>query len=197
MLSKVLYHRAIATTEISEQFKLNGINPSGNTMTYRLDELSYYSYSEPTNKSWLFNAKSSALLRLKLPLHVDLFTGEVTEITEVITAATIAVVNKLNLNLTKRSLLSQATTEVFKVLCRHAVTHPELVLLFLPEESCLEILFSLEAMDRGELQNTKDGCEQLCSDLDSSVAQLSGYSIEATSHSLSIRIFQNYQDSLS
>ena len=197
MLSKVLYHRAIATTETLEQLKLNGINSIGNTMTYRLDELSYYSYSEPTNKSWLFSAKSPALLRLKLPLHVDLFTGEVTEITEVITAATIAVVNKLNLNLTKRSLLSQATTEIFKVLCRHALTHPELVLLFLPEESCLEILFSLEAMDRDELQNTKDGCEQLCIDLDFSVAQLSGYSIEVTSHSLSIRIFQNYQDSLS
>jgi class 3 adenylate cyclase len=181
VLSKILYYRAIATTEISEHFK--GI---GNVITHRLDELSYY--SEPTNKSiWLLNAKFPALIRSKLPLHPYM--------SEVVSVSITAVVNKLNFTPAQRQSLVHASAEIYASLLKYASTQEELSLLIVPEENSLEVSFNLEAKleeANKEIQNVKNDLEQLSHTRTSSLAQVSQYHVETTPSSFTIRVVQSY-----
>lgn len=179
ILRKILPYRAIVVTELIEQFQGKGEVP-----TYIVDEFSYY-YQTNNKPAWLSQAKYPAVIKLKLPL--------VAEMEETCISPVIIVVGKLGFTASQCDAVICAVSGIYKKSLLHAPRQEELFMLCLPEETKLEMLISLEAVDETELKNMKIAFEDAANVASNGfLTKVSEHYIENTANSLSIRIVQYY-----
>ncbi len=178
-LRRILSSQAIAVTKIPDQ--LHGWS---DTFTYALNELSYY--TEPTKKpAWLLNAEFPAIVRIGLTVQPDL--------EEVAVKTVAAVIAKLGLSSIQRYILVEALHEIYREVLLQSTEPLEILLLFLPEETKLEILMSLESLEHDELQNLKEALTRMRNRRGSnSLTRVSESYIDSTLNSLTVRLVQLY-----